>query len=547
MRSLWRIFRTIWSAAPGAMARGAALSVAVLLAGAGLLGLSGWFITAAAAAGLAGAGLSFDVFRPSAGVRALALGRTAARYGERLLTHDATLRALTALRIDLMRRQTRAGLDALLKLRGATALNRITADVDALDGVALRLVLPLIAALLTHAVTFAALAWLVDYAVAGWIAAGYLIGGTLVLIWTARAGHAPSIRAERAGQGLRRAVIDLARARTDLIVFGRMEAQRDAARAADAETRAALAAQDRIERRADLALSLTATLTAAGALALGGALAARHAIDPAAAALGFFTALALSETIFGLRRGMAELGRMRDAADRVLTGTEPAPAATAPALPAGPATLAIDSLTFRRPGAESPVLEGFSLDLKPGETVGLSGPSGAGKSTLLFLAAGLLTPEAGRIALAGQPLADWPDPALRARLVLVPQRTALVAGTIRDNLALATDNLTDDAAWAALRAVALEETVAAKGGLDAELSEGGAGLSGGESRRLALARAVLRHPEILLLDEPTEGLDPATAETVLTGLRAALPQAALLIASHRPDDLKHSTRIVAIA
>ena len=102
MRWLWQIYRLLWRADKRAMRRGLALSVAVLVAGAALLGLSGWFITAAAAAGLAGAGAVFDVFRPSAGVRFLALGRTAARYGERLLTHDATLRALANLRVRLL-------------------------------------------------------------------------------------------------------------------------------------------------------------------------------------------------------------------------------------------------------------------------------------------------------------------------------------------------------------------------------------------------------------------------------------------------------------
>ena len=109
MRALWRVLKLLLGASPRAMARGAALAVTVLLMGVALLGLSGWFITATGLAGLAGIGIAFNVFQPSAGVRLLALGRTAARYGERLLTHDATLRALAALRVDLLRRQARAG------------------------------------------------------------------------------------------------------------------------------------------------------------------------------------------------------------------------------------------------------------------------------------------------------------------------------------------------------------------------------------------------------------------------------------------------------
>ncbi|WP_102226099.1 amino acid ABC transporter ATP-binding/permease protein [Acidimangrovimonas sediminis] len=566
MKPLLTIFRKIWAAAPGAMTRGAVLTVVVLVAGASLLGLSGWFITAAGAAGLTAGALDFNVFGPSAGVRGLALGRTAARYGERLLTHDATLRALAALRIDLMRRQTRAGLDTLLRLRGATALNRITADVDALDGVALRLVLPLAAGLITHVLAFFLLAWLVDETVALWVALGYFVGGAVILTATARAGLQPSIRAERGAQALRRAVIDMGRARTELVVFGRMEAQRGTVLAADAETRGALDALDRAERRAGLALSSVATLLAGGALAIGGALVSRGALDPASAALGFFVALGLGEMLFGLRRGMAELGRMRDAAGRVLDDeTAPGaveevvaePSAPTSALTSAPtmaltpadgtALLEISGLTYRRPGAGRPVLDALSLSVAAGETVAVSGPSGSGKSTLLFLCAGLLAPESGMIALAGTPLPDLGERTLRAQLTLVPQRAALVAGTIRENLALACDDLTDAEAEAALAAVALSHVIAAKGGLDATLGEGGAGLSGGETRRLVLARALLRRPRVLLLDEPTEGLDPETARAVLDGIRAWLPQAAILTASHRAAELGWAGRVVPIA
>ena len=134
MRPVLRIVRLLLAAAPWAMVRGAALSVVVLLMGAALLGLSGWFITATGVAGLAGLGIAFDVFRPSAGVRFLALGRTAARYGERLLTHDATLRALAALRVTLLRRHAGADARALMGLRSESVLTRIVSDVDALDG-----------------------------------------------------------------------------------------------------------------------------------------------------------------------------------------------------------------------------------------------------------------------------------------------------------------------------------------------------------------------------------------------------------------------------
>lgn len=537
MRALWQVFLLIWRDQRAPLVRGAALGVVVMLAGVALLGLSGWFITAAAAAGLAGTGAVFDVFRPSASVRFLALGRTAARYGERVLTHDATLRAFATLRVRLLQGYLRAPYDHLIRLRGPQMLNRVTADIDALDGLPLRLVLPVIAGVATHLLSFAVIWALAGLAVAATLALGFVGGAAVVLIWAGRAGSAPSRRAELAAQAFRSRLIDLVQARGDLAVYGQLATQKAAVLAADQRRQTARLAQDRIERRAGLALSCLGSGMAAAALALGMSLAQRGQLSPALAAMGFFAALALSETAAPLRRAVAELGRMSLAARRVMQGL------SAPALHSGQShsatTLRFDAVSYDRPDAAKPDaaqpnLHPLSFSLRPGETLALIGPSGAGKSTALLLAAGLLQPTRGAIWLGEHPLHDWDEDALRTHLTLMPQRAALMAGSIRQTLALAAPKASDAALWAALQAVALDDVIRAKGGLDAALGPRGAGLSGGESRRLILARALLRRPNILLLDEPTEGLDTATARDVLHGIRRHLPDAAILTASHRP-------------
>ncbi|MAS44149.1 MAG: ATP-binding protein [Rhodobacteraceae bacterium] len=517
-----------------AMFRGAALSVAVLAMGAALLGLSGWFVTAAGLAGIAGIGIGFDMFRPSAGVRFLALGRAAARYGERVLTHDATLRALTALRVSLLRGQARRDARGLARLRGETALTRIVADVDALDGLALRVLLPAAAGLAAQLGAAALLAWLVGWPVALAVGLGFLPASAWILARLARRGLAPSDRLETARQSLRRGVIDMIRDREALILAGRLGARETDLVALDAQARAGAAALDRAERRAGLALACTASAAAAAALMAGAWLLSRGAADPAQAVIGLFVALALAETVLPLRRGFAELGRMVGAARRIAPETRaaPPPAAAPAPVPSHAAPLA-PLLRVDRPEA--------AFDLGPGETVALTGPSGAGKTTLLLGIAGL-APDGG-VAISGRAPRDWPEHALRAQVALLPQRSALIAGTVRENLALA-GPATHEEMRDALAAAGLETALAPRGGLDAPLGEGGAGLSGGQARRLVLARVLLKRPALLMLDEPTEGLDNFMADAVLNGVRRALPHAAILVALHRGADHPVFDRVV---
>jgi len=235
-------------------------------------------------------------------------------------------------------------------------------------------------------------------------------------------------------------------------------------------------------------------------------------MDAARAGIGIFVAMALMETILPLRRGVAEIGRMIGAAGRISLAH---PAAGAGGTEAAGAPL----LRLAEP----------ALTLSPGMAVALRGPSGSGKTTLLMQIAGL---EPGQgIEVMGRAPLDWNETALRDVLAMVPQRSRLMAGTVRENLALA-GPAGDAAMLEALEAVDLTAALLPRGGLDLMLGEGGAGLSGGQAKRLCLARALLRRPRILLLDEPTEGLDSATAARVMAGLRQMLPDTAILAAMH---------------
>ena len=547
MRSLFQIIRLLLAQERRAFAQGMALSVTVLVMGVALLALSGWFITAAAAAGMIGLGTIFNVFAPSAMVRFLALSRTAARYGERLTTHDATLRALSNLRVRLLRGILMSPYRQIERLRASVFLNRVTSDIDALDGLALRLVLPGLAGFLVIALTTLAVALLVHPTIAGVILLGYGIGPTLVFFWGQARADKPSRKAQAGMQALRSRIIDLIAMREELIAFGQVRAARSGVkRAADFQSQSQ-ADVERIERATGLWLDIMGWAVVASALGIGATLAQAGEITPARAALGVFAALALSEAVAPVRRALSDIGRMRAAAKRIVPMITKSRATQRLDVNAKATTLVAEAFAAANHTNTAQLFDPVSFSVAPGETIALTGRSGCGKSTVLLQAAGHGTPSRGRLQFGGLDI-DQIDPELRTRLIaMVPQRHALVAGTIAENLRLAAPAAKDAELWAMLEAVQLAKTAEQKGGLNAQLGFRGAGLSGGEARRLVLARALLRKPKLLLLDEPTEGLDAPLASRVLAGIRRTLPHTAILMAAHRPEEVNFADRVVALS
>ncbi|WP_458097764.1 amino acid ABC transporter ATP-binding/permease protein, partial [Roseomonas sp. WA12] len=494
-----------------------------------LLGLSGWFITASALAGAAGAASAhaFNYMLPSAGIRLLAILRTGSRYGERLVGHDAALRALARIRPALFAALAAAPPAVALGLSTGEASARLVGDVNAVE---VRFVsLSARWSMVASVVSGVALLLLAGPAPAlgtGVVVVAYL----LVANRLATRLQAPGREALRAAGRLKETYATLASAAPELRAYG---PEGWAAERIDARSGDLLAAQAAVTAGAgwfDLAQAVATGLAAIGALAVS-----TDQTLPMAALAALGAAMTLDGTA-SFARGMAQRGASRGAEarlDAVLEIVRPPIAARTPV--AGPPVIRLAC-----PAAL----------LQPGSVVALTGPSGCGKTTLIETLLALRSAVPGRISIDGVDLAALPPERVRRCFAHAPQDAALLAGTVRDNLLLAWPEATEAALWEALCDAALAERVAdLPGGLDAWIGEDGARLSGGERRRLVLARAYLRAAPWLLLDEPTEGLDLPTEHRVLNRLRDRLVRTGqgALIVTHRPGPIALSGSIVRMA
>jgi ATP-binding cassette, subfamily B, bacterial len=208
-------------------------------------------------------------------------------------------------------------------------------------------------------------------------------------------------------------------------------------------------------------------------------------------------------------------------------------------------------VSFTYPSASTPSLESVDLEIHSGETVAFVGPSGSGKTSLVKLLVGLYRPTSGRLAINGVDIAQVDQDELRARVGLVTQETQLFAGTIRDNLLFVNPKATDAECTEVLRqAAALPIIERGDKGLDTKIGEGGIKISGGERQRLAIARALLRNPELMIFDEATSSLDSITERAItetIRALTAGTQRRMTVLVAHRLSTIAHAQRIHVLA
>jgi ATP-binding cassette, subfamily C, bacterial CydC len=526
---------------------GILLSFITLLANVALMALSGWFISAMAVAGAAGASMNY--FTPAALIRAAAIARTAGRYAERLVTHEATFRLLAELRVWFYRRLEPLAPAGLEAWRSGDLLSRIRADIDTLDNVYLRLLVPAAVALLAILV-FTAVLWCYRPVLA--LVEGLLLlaAGVAVPWLVNRLGHTAGQRKVEVSAHLRAALVTDMQGMGELLVYGAAE---------DHATRLRTLSRELAWRQQTLsvlngfsqgALGLCANLAMWAMVVLAVPMVSSHLLAPQHLAMLALFALASFEAVIPLPLAMQTLGESLAAARRIFSLADSLPAVTEPAEPlVMPETFTyrFQDVSFRYRSDSPEVLHGISLQLAPGRKLAVVGATGCGKSTLASLLLRFREPTGGSLLLNERPLQYYSGELLREHIAALTQQTHLFNTTILDNLLLARPDADRNAVEEACKTVLIHDFITTQpDGYDTVTGETGVRLSGGQARRVAIARTLLKNAPLLILDEPTEGIDSETARRLMTNILARVEagRQSLMLITHRLQGLERMDEIL---
>ncbi len=510
-----------------------------------LLGTSAWLVSRAAQHPQESA-LALAIV----GVQFFGLSRGFLRYGERLVGHDAAFRLLAELRVRIYRRLEQLAPAGLPAFRRGDLLARVVADVDALQDVVLRVLLPVGVAALVGTATVAVL-WAMLPA-AGAVVLGALLLSATVVPWLTRR-LSTRVAARRAtGRGeLSAAVVDLVEGLPELVVAGALDAQMARVEAADRRLDAA-ARREAVTSGLGLGLTTLGTgLACWGSLALGTRAVEHGRLDGVLLAALALVPLAASELLTPLPAAAQAFEGTRQAAARVLAVTEARPPVVDPdapqPLPGGAGRARLRSAATRYPGTPRPAVEGLDLDLGPGRRVAVIGASGAGKTALADLLLRFLPLTGGAAHYGGVPVDRLAGDDVRRVVGSVDQSPHLFDTTLAENLRIGKRDASDDQLREVLGRVGLGGwlTTLARG-LDTPVGKGGSRLSGGERQRIAVARVLLADFPVLVLDEPEEHLDATAADELVADLLGLTGERAVLLITHRRTGLLRVDEILVL-
>lgn len=533
LRRLIALFRPYWSW----MAAGAALSLATVLANVALMAVAGWFIASMALAGVTH--LAFDYFTPAALIRACAIVRTGGRYLERLVTHEATLRLLARLRVWFYVRIEPLAPAGLGRVRGADLATRIQSDIDSLSNLYLRALVPVVAGGVGTLVIVAIVS-AYSFPVASVALLFLLLAGAVLPCL----GFASTREPARAGIALRaelhETVVDSLQGLGELQVYGAAPAY---VQKVDQLSAQLIGQRKKLSHARGIsqgALVVCASAAMWCTLLLAIPQVASSSLSPADVAMLAFLVLASFEAVMPIPTALQLVGESLAAARRIFDLADTSPPVQDRPEPV-PLTarndLVVRHLGFRYDDTLPWVLRDLSFELPAGGRLAIVGASGAGKSTLVQLLLRFLEYSTGRIELGGVELRECAAEAVRARIAVVSQDTYLFNDTIRANLLIARPDADQASLEAACRDAQLHEFICSlPHGYDTQVGEAGTRLSGGQARRLAIARALLRDAPILVLDEPTEGLDTVTGRALMSAIVKLMEGRSVVLITHKLTD-----------
>ena len=514
---------------------GLVLMITGLASSIGLLTTSGWFLAATAIAGL---GTLFNFFYPSASVRGLAISRTLFRYFEKLVTHDATFRILAKLRVQVFEKIIPLSPAVLNRYRNSDLLNRLVSDVDTLDSLYLRLIAPFITAI------FVILAMCIGLSFVNAPLALGLGVSLLLLVFVIptvfyQLGKKFGDKLVHSRALYRTQFLEFIQAQAELLLFNAEDKLKDNMAKTEANW------QTDQQKEANLSGFSTALSLFLNGLVIAAMLwfssQAEFGNDEyrmAFIALFTFAALASFEILMPLGSAFLHIGQVIASAERVTDIIEQQPLVTfnGKAEFDQNTTTLIEAkdLSFTYPKRQNRALENLNLTIQKGRKVAILGKTGSGKSTLLQLLVRNYDANQGELFLAGKPITDYAEDTLRSQFCFLTQRVHVFSDTLRQNLQFASAvNISDEKMIEVLNQVGLGKLLEQEQGLDIWLGDGGRPLSGGEQRRLGLARILLNDAPILLLDEPTEGLDRETERQILRLILAHAENKTLIMVTHR--------------
>ncbi len=543
MRNLIRIV-TVARSQWGWMLLGVFAGVAVIAANSLLMAVSGWFIASMAVAGVTK--VSFNYFAPSAAIRALAIIRTVGRYLERLITHGAALRLLSELRVWLFLKFAPLAPGVLERYSTGELAARLRGDIDSLENLYIRVIAPLAGgAVAILAATLFVACW--SASAAGALLFFLSLSGLLLPLLARRLAEPHGRRTASLSGELRRVVTDGISGGDELILLGAVDMHVKKV----AELSATLVAEQKN-------LALKGAIITSGSLLSSGAGVAAVLILASGAVLGgdiqgphlvmllLFSAAAFEAT-GGMSAAMLYYPAAAESARRIIELADADQPVAEPAIPALPPlefSLHCREVSFSY--AENQVLNGFELHIPAGDRVALTGRSGVGKSSVAELLLRFREYE-GSIRFGGRELRDYAADDLRSSISALPQKPHLFNSTIRENIMVANPEASAEELAEVVFDTVLDEWIAAlPEGLDTRVGEEGSEISGGEARRVALARALLKDAPFYILDEPTEGLDAATEKLLLARIDKRLKGKSLLLITHRPAPLRIVDRVVTL-